>query len=110
MDCLRLNARRPVSVCEAVATCPLALGERAGVRGYRFRHFLSIRLIDAAVAETAFQRLQVVGELTLDPFEIGQTRTIGELVQHPCGDQIGHVLLWLHIFASRTHRHLPLVR
>ena len=68
---------------------------------------LPVGLIDAAVAEAAFEGVEVVGELALDPFQIGQARTVGELVEHPCGDQFGDVLDLRGFFAERTHGDLP---
>jgi hypothetical protein len=65
------------------------------------------RLIDAAVTEAAFEHVEVIGELALDPFEIGQARTVGKLVEHPCGDQFGNFLDVSNFFARRTHGDLP---
>ena len=98
MDRLGGAASGFLALGERAITCPLALWERVRVRAAvillaRLRHFLPVGLIDAAMAEAAFERLQVVGKLALDPFEIGQARAIGKLVEHPCGNQIGHVLL-----------------
>jgi hypothetical protein len=88
--------------------CPLSRRERVRVRAFSIcpGHLLSIRLIDAAMAKTAFQRFQIVGELALDPFEIGQTRAIRELVEHPCWNQVGNVLLRYSLFASNAHNRL----
>jgi hypothetical protein len=102
-----LSGHRPkVGRERVVIASPLARRERVRVRAFsiRLRHLLSIRSIDAAVAKTAFERLQIVGKLALDPFEIGQTRAISELVEHPCWDQVGNVLLRYSLFASNAHK------
>ena len=38
--------------------------------------------------ERSLLRVEVVGELTLHPFEIRQTRAVRELVEHPGGNQV----------------------
>ena len=37
--------------------------------------------------ETALDSVNAIGELALHPFQVGQTRAIGVLVEHPGGDQ-----------------------
>jgi hypothetical protein len=92
-----LGARRAIS--------PLAiLGEGQGVRA--FRHFLSIGVIDAAVSEAAFDGIEAIGELALDPFEVGQARAVCELIEHPSGNQFRDVLDLRCIVTKRAHRDL----
>ncbi len=85
----------------------MPVGPVAGRSGWcpsgGFRHFLAVGPIDAAVAEAAFEGVEAVGELALDPFQIGQAGAVGEFVEHPCRDQIRNVLDLRGFFAERAH-------
>ena len=67
--------------------------------------------IDASVAEAAFDGIEVVGKLALHPFQVSESRTVGKLVEHPCGDQVRNILVLgqCDFFASRAHGDLRLV-
>jgi hypothetical protein len=60
-------------------------------------------MIDTAMPKPALERLEVVGELALDPFKISQPWTIGELVEHPGGKQVRDVQFPGRIDISRSH-------
>ena len=66
--------------------------------------------------ETSLYGIDAVGELALHPFQVGQTGTIGLLVEHPGGDQVRscagerRCLLtggrWFRLLGF-IHQHLP---
>ena len=53
--------------------------------------------------EPSFERIQIVGELALHPFQVAQTWTIRKLIKHPSWNQIRNVLLQADFFGDRTH-------
>jgi hypothetical protein len=96
-------------VCAGNATegVPYRCAVAVAIRRGRLGHFLAVGPIDATMAEAAFEGIEAVGELALDPFEIGQAGTVGEFVEHPCRDQIRDVLDLRGFFAERAHGDLP---
>ena len=67
--------------------CGIVIVPRTGLLFGGTRRQPSRREVYPAMLETALDGVNAVGELALHPFQVGQTRAIGVLVEHPCGNQ-----------------------